>query len=637
MLPPTYQASAQILLERDRVELGKIADVLTAPVISELGDGLERDRHPALDPGARRRRPPARADRRSRRAGRRRPARPAEPWRRRPRPCGGASAGSPASVRAPPPRRNRADGPRGRPGRRRAAGRPRRHPQPQRLRHRRRRHRAARQRGGGASPTPSSRSIWSTQQRTKREAADRALAWMRGEIERPARADRRAEPRHPGRSGARCWRPRSAIRPPPRTSCARSATRWRSPAPSRPTPIRGSSQLRAALAASRRHRRRRGDRHARARRRPPPARRPPAAARRRARLARRDPAGRGRAAGADRLADRGRPRPRRPGPRAARPRPPHPRPSGIQALQRESTSLQQVALALEPAQVAIIDLEREAAASQELYVVLLTRLNEITAQKESIAPDARVLNAAVPPEEPTGPAPRPLCRARRCSPASSASPARCSPPTRSAAGSRASGALEAATGLTVLAAVRRRPRPARLVDRDLGTLPAEDGVELALALHEPSGACPLVALAPAGVGRRPPRCSRRGWPRRPRGAGGGSRSSKSAPIRIRPAPAPSACRSTASSSGGRRRRRGDRRCGRRRRRCAAAAATAVGLGARPSPGPGSPTAASSWSPGCARRPIRCCVSSPACARPAPRSAGWWPSSPEAALTFTKIR
>ena len=33
-LPPTYQASAQILLERNRVQLGKIADVLAAPVTS---------------------------------------------------------------------------------------------------------------------------------------------------------------------------------------------------------------------------------------------------------------------------------------------------------------------------------------------------------------------------------------------------------------------------------------------------------------------------------------------------------------------------------------------------------------------------------------------------------------------------
>jgi hypothetical protein len=169
----------------------------------------------------------------------------------------------------------------------------------------------------------------------------------------------------------------------------------------------------------------------------------------------------------------------------------------IQALQRESTSLQQVALALEPAQVAIGELEREAAASQELYVVLLTRLNEITAQKQAIAPDARVLNAAVPPEAPTGP--------RRGLYAALAGLAGFLGFTGAALAADALGgrfeslgALEAATGLPVLAAVRRRQRPARLVDRDLGALPAEDGVELALALHEPGGACPLLALAPSG-------------------------------------------------------------------------------------------------------------------------------------------
>jgi uncharacterized protein involved in exopolysaccharide biosynthesis len=171
----------------------------------------------------------------------------------------------------------------------------------------------------------------------------------------------------------------------------------------------------------------------------------------------------------------------------------------IEALRRESTSLQQVVLALEPAQVAITDLEREAAASQQLYVVLLSRLNEITAQKEAIAPDARVLNAAVPPEAPTGP--------RRGLYAALAGLAGVlgfagAVLAADALGGRfeSLGALEEATGLTVLAAVRRRPRPARLVDRDLGVLPAEDGVELALALQETSGACPLVALAPAAAG-----------------------------------------------------------------------------------------------------------------------------------------
>jgi succinoglycan biosynthesis transport protein ExoP len=50
-------------------------------------------------------------------------------------------------------------------------------------------------------------------------------------------------------------------------------------------------------------------------------------------------------------------------------------------LQRESRELQRDSLSLEQAQVAIAAIEREAAANQELYVVLLTRLNEIAAQK----------------------------------------------------------------------------------------------------------------------------------------------------------------------------------------------------------------------------------------------------------------
>ena len=34
-LPPSYQATAQVLLEQDRFQLGKIADVMTAPVLPE--------------------------------------------------------------------------------------------------------------------------------------------------------------------------------------------------------------------------------------------------------------------------------------------------------------------------------------------------------------------------------------------------------------------------------------------------------------------------------------------------------------------------------------------------------------------------------------------------------------------------
>ena len=102
----------------------------------------------------------------------------------------------------------------------------------------------------------------------------------------------------------------------------------------------------------------------------------------------------------------------------------------IEALQRELTSLQQVALALEPAQVAITDLERESAASQELYVVLLTRLNEITAQKEfdrAGRPGAERRGAARGADRA---APRSSTPGSRASPACSPSPARRSPPMR---------------------------------------------------------------------------------------------------------------------------------------------------------------------------------------------------------------
>jgi len=171
----------------------------------------------------------------------------------------------------------------------------------------------------------------------------------------------------------------------------------------------------------------------------------------------------------------------------------------IEALQHQSTSLQQVALALEPAQVAIAELEREAAASQELYVVLLSRLNEITAQKEAIAPEARVLNAAVPPEAPTGP--RRGLYAGLAGLAGLVGFAGAALAADALSGRFESlGALEEATGLTVIAAVHDRPRSRRPRDRDLGPLPAEDGIELAMALHEPEGSCPLVALAPAAAG-----------------------------------------------------------------------------------------------------------------------------------------
>ena len=175
----------------------------------------------------------------------------------------------------------------------------------------------------------------------------------------------------------------------------------------------------------------------------------------------------------------------------------------VEALQRESRALQQDALSLEETEVAIADIEREAAAHQELYVVLLTRLNEIAAQKEAFQPDARILNAAVPPEAPSAP--------RRVLLAGLAAVVGLLGFTAVVLGIDALsgrfdtlGDLEEATGLTVLGAVRRGVGPGgelgpsrRLVDREIGPLPAEDGIELAIMLRGEGPLPRLVVLAPA--------------------------------------------------------------------------------------------------------------------------------------------
>ena len=171
----------------------------------------------------------------------------------------------------------------------------------------------------------------------------------------------------------------------------------------------------------------------------------------------------------------------------------------VEALQRESRALQQDALELEETHVAIADIEREAAASQELYVVLLTRLNEIAAQKESIQPDARILNAAVPPETPAGPR-RGLLAGLAGVLGFAAFTAGVLALDALSGRFETLGDLEDAAGLTVLGAVRRAPGEGpsrRLVDRDIGPLPTEEGIELAIALRG-AGALPrLVVLVPA--------------------------------------------------------------------------------------------------------------------------------------------
>lgn len=170
----------------------------------------------------------------------------------------------------------------------------------------------------------------------------------------------------------------------------------------------------------------------------------------------------------------------------------------VEALQRESRKLQQDALNLEQARFAVADIEREAAANQELYVVLLTRLNEITAQKESIAPDAHVLNAAVPPEEAAGPQ-RGLLALLAGVIGLFGFTASVLAVDALSGRFESLGELEEATGLTVLGAVERRPGDApsqRMIDRDIGILPGEDGIELAVMLRGTGPLPRIVVLLP---------------------------------------------------------------------------------------------------------------------------------------------
>lgn len=175
-------------------------------------------------------------------------------------------------------------------------------------------------------------------------------------------------------------------------------------------------------------------------------------------------------------------------------------------LSAERQRLQLETITLSETQAEIEQLGHEIAGNQQLYVDLLTRRNEIAAQQEGISPEARILSPAVDPSNPSGP--------RRKLYALIAGFAG----LIAAVGSillwdalspryRGLGHLAESTGLPLLAATRRRvaahPRPVR--DFELGTLPGIDHLMLQLngyAKHRPDSATDaLIALVPATRGK----------------------------------------------------------------------------------------------------------------------------------------
>ena len=72
-------------------------------------------------------------------------------------------------------------------------------------------------------------------------------------------------------------------------------------------------------------------------------------------------------------------------------------------LSAERQRLQLETITLSETQAEIEQLGHEVAGNQQLYVELLTRRNEIAAQQEGISPEARMLSPAIDPTDPSGP------------------------------------------------------------------------------------------------------------------------------------------------------------------------------------------------------------------------------------------
>lgn len=177
----------------------------------------------------------------------------------------------------------------------------------------------------------------------------------------------------------------------------------------------------------------------------------------------------------------------------------------VDKLSAERQRLQLETISLSETQVEIEQLGHEIAGNQQLYIDLLTRRNEIAAQQEGISPEARMLSPALGPTNPSGP--------RRKLYALVAGFAG----LLAAVGGillwdalssryRGLGHLAESTGLPLIAATRRRVSvsPRLVSDFELGTLPGIGSLMLQLngyAMHGPDSDAALIALVPATRGK----------------------------------------------------------------------------------------------------------------------------------------
>lgn len=177
----------------------------------------------------------------------------------------------------------------------------------------------------------------------------------------------------------------------------------------------------------------------------------------------------------------------------------------VAKLSAERQRLQAETISLSETQAEIEQIGHEIAGNQQLYVELLTRRNEIAAQQEGISPEARMLNTALAPSTPSGPRRKlyaVLAGFLGFVGAFGGILLWDSVSTRY----RSLGHLAESTGMPLLAATRRRvsrkPRPVR--DFELGTLPGPLSLMLQLeAAKRAPAAAPLdlIALMPATRGR----------------------------------------------------------------------------------------------------------------------------------------